>query len=292
MNDVPGNNANGAEEPRVNDTSGAVASEVDGPSGADVTGGDITFPQDAEEASQENQDTRIGEEQMWEQQHSGEVGMQTEDLKPSPGPHEEGMPVNPTGSESSSGGANSGEETNAGNAAGEDATQGAEPVGRFDDSAAEGSTQSAEGSELAETKEKLAYLAAEFENYKRQAARRESETRERTVKGVVLDLLPVLDNFERAVMAAKNARDVESLRVGVEYILQQFREALRSHGVEPLAAHGQTFDPIQHDALEEVQGSEHPEGTVIEETQSGYSYKGQVLRPSRVKVAGGKRKKR
>src|SRR5687768_15648754 len=105
------NNANGAEEHRENDTLGSVASEMDGPSGADVTGGDITFPQDADEASQENQETRIGEERMWEQQQSGEVGMQRENLKPSPAHPEEGMPENPTGSESSSGGANSVEET-------------------------------------------------------------------------------------------------------------------------------------------------------------------------------------
>jgi molecular chaperone GrpE len=278
------NGANGVDEERMNDTMGSVESEMDGPSGTGVTGGDITFPQDAGEASQENQETRIGEEKMWERQQRGEVGTQREDLKPSPGQPAEGMPENPTGSESSSGGASSVEET-------KEETN-AEPVDSLDESSAgDDSTQAGEGSALSEAKEKLAYLAAEFENYKRQAARRETEVREQSVKGVMLDLLPVLDNFERAVAAAKNARDVDSLRVGVEYILQQFREALRSHGVEPITAQGQAFDPVQHDALEEIHSSEHPEGTVIEETQSGYSYKGRVPRPSRVKVAGGKRKK-
>jgi len=302
------NGADGVDAERMNDTMGSIKSEMAGPSGADVTGGDLTPHQDADDASQENQDTRIGEEQMWEQQQSGEVGMQRDDLKPSTTHPDEGMPENPTGSESSSGGASSVEETKTENA-GSSAAHAVEPTDRFngdsadigvtdngiagdgiagDDSAGNGSTQ---GGALSEDKEKLAYLAAEFENYKRQAARRESEVREQSVKGVVLDLLPVLDNFERAVAAAKNARDVESLRVGVEYILQQFRDALRNHDVEPITAQGQIFDPIQHDALEEVQGSEHPEGTVIEETQSGYSYKGRVLRPSRVKVAGGKKKR-
>lgn len=138
--------------------------------------------------------------------------------------------------------------------------------------------------ELAETKAQLLQLAADFENYKRQAARRESETRDRTVRSVVEDLLPVLDNFERAVDAAKNATDVESLRVGVEFILQMFQEALRNNGVQPIEAKGQSFDPLHHEAIEEIESDEAP-GTIVEEAQRGYVYKGHVLRASRVKVA-------
>ncbi|HEX8835131.1 MAG TPA: nucleotide exchange factor GrpE, partial [Abditibacteriaceae bacterium] len=134
--------------------------------------------------------------------------------------------------------------------------------------------------------EKFLRLAADFENYKRQAARRETEGRERAARSVIEDLLPVLDNFERAVDAARNAKDVESVRIGVEFIAQQFRDALKNHGVEPIDSKGQMFDPLRHDALEEVSGSDLPEGTVIDEAQRGYVYKGTVLRPSRVRVAG------
>jgi len=79
---------------------------------------------------------------------------------------------------------------------------------------------------------------------------------------------------------------VESLRVGVEFIAQQLRDTLKNYGVEPIEAQGRKFDPLHHEALEEVSDSGHPEGTVVDEAQRGYSYKGQVLRPSRVRVAG------
>jgi len=140
-------------------------------------------------------------------------------------------------------------------------------------------------SELEETKNKLLHLAADFENYKRQAVRRESESKERAVKNVLSDLLPVLDNFERAVHASSSSQDVQNLKVGVEFILQQLHEVLRSHGVEPIEAAGKKFDPQFHEAQEEVPSEEHESGTILDETQKGYRYKDQVLRPTIVKVA-------
>jgi molecular chaperone GrpE len=139
--------------------------------------------------------------------------------------------------------------------------------------------------ELDETKDRLLRLAADFENYKRQAARRESESKERAVKNVLTDLLPVLDNFERAVHASSSSQDVQNLKIGVEFILQQLHEVLRSHGVEPIEAAGQKFDPQFHEAQEEVPSEEHESGTILDETQRGYRYKDQVLRPTIVKVA-------
>ncbi|MEO6906737.1 MAG: nucleotide exchange factor GrpE [Abditibacteriaceae bacterium] len=139
--------------------------------------------------------------------------------------------------------------------------------------------------ELEETKDKLLRLAADFENYKRQALRRESESKERAAKIILTDLLPVLDNFERAVHASSSSQDVQNLRIGVEFILQQLHEVLRSHGVEPIEATGQKFDPQLHEAQEEVLSEEHESGTVLDETQRGYRYKGQVLRPTMVKVS-------
>ncbi|MDF2439062.1 MAG: molecular chaperone GrpE, partial [Abditibacteriota bacterium] len=138
----------------------------------------------------------------------------------------------------------------------------------------------------AEWNEKYLRLAADFENFKRLAQRREAEVRERTVRNIFEDLLPVLDNFERAVQAAQNATDVTSLRIGVEYILKQLHESLREHGVEPMETRGQKFDPLHHEALEEIADSGQTPGTVLDEAQRGYSFKGQVLRPARVRVAG------
>ena len=132
----------------------------------------------------------------------------------------------------------------------------------------------------------LLHLAADFENFKRAAARRESETRERAVKRIFEDLLPVFDNFDRAVQATHTAKDVETLRVGMDYIGQQLQESLRAQGIEAIESMGQTFDPLRHEAIEEIADSDEPAGTILEEAARGYQYNGQILRPARVKVAG------
>jgi molecular chaperone GrpE len=224
---------------------------------ATSSGGTTTPERDAGEALEEVNETRVDEVETQQQQQAGEVGNQNEDLKPSSGNPGEGLPSNPSGAENTGG-------------SDENATEAEETV----------------ESVKAAYEDRLLRLAAEFENYKRLAARRESEVRERAVRGVFEDLLPVLDNFQRAVQAAQNATNVDSLRIGVEYILQQLEDSLREHGVEPIAAKGEKFDPLRHDALEEVAQSDQEAGTIIEEVQKGYSYKGNVLRAARVRVAG------
>ena len=221
-------------------------------------GGDITPEQDAGAALDEVTSTRVQEVETWGEQAAGETEQQTTHLKPSPANPGEGLPPNPYGKEN---------------------TGGANPLG-------DGGEDDPIAAAHSEWNEKYLRLAADFENFKRQAQRREAEVRERTVRNIFEDLLPVLDNFERAVQAAQNASDVTSLRVGVEYILKQLHESLRAHGVEPMETRGQKFDPLHHEALEEVPGSGEAPGTVIEEAQRGYSFKGQVLRPARVRVAG------
>ena len=166
----------------------------------------------------------------------------------------------------------------------DDKLENAEEVAEIPEQEAPGELEKTR-SELEETKNKLLHLAADFENYKRQAVRRESESKERAVKNVLSDLLPVLDNFERAVHASSSSQDVQNLKVGVEFILQQLHEVLRSHGVEPIEAAGQKFDPQFHEAQEEVASEEHESGTILDETQKGYRYRDQVLRPTIVKVA-------
>jgi molecular chaperone GrpE len=245
-------------------------SDMDGPmeapSGADVTGGDLTSAQDADAVTAENVATRNAEQEVWAQQQAGEIDSQTVDHHPSAGNPENGLPDS-------------------------NATSGKDNVNESDAQFSEKKTVETEEAvetarAAAEFDERYLRLAADFENYKRQAARRETETRERTARSVLEDFLPVLDNFERAVDAARNAKDVDSVRIGVEFIAQQFRDALKNHGVEAIPAKGEMFDPLRHDALEEVAGSGAPEGTVIDEATRGYSYKGVVLRPSSVRVAG------
>lgn len=138
---------------------------------------------------------------------------------------------------------------------------------------------------LAQSQEALAYLAAEFENYKRQTARRLDEERARSKRRVLETLFPALDNFNLAVRHAGSAKDVASFQSGLQYIAQQLETALVEVGVSPIEAVGQNFDPTKHDALEEIEVEGASAGTIVEETQRGYTIDGQVLRPSRVKVA-------
>jgi len=224
--------------------------EVEGPGGANLTGGDVTPPQDAEVAAQESAQARIEEQEMHERQHNGEVAQQTEELHPK-----------------------------AEDSAGDEAI-----LNSDEDAKKNSETPRDVESELSEAKTQLLHLAADFENFKRQALRREQETRERAVRNVLEDLLPVLDNFERAVEAAATTSDVQSLKIGVEYILKQFQEAISNSGAQPIDAVGKPFDPAQHDAIEEIE-SDQKAGTVVQDVQRGYLYNDKVLRPSRVRVA-------
>ena len=132
----------------------------------------------------------------------------------------------------------------------------------------------------------LMQMAADFENFKRAASRRETEARDRATRRVIEDLLPVFDNFDRAIQASGSARDVETMRVGLEFIGQQMQATLAEIGIQAIDSKGQMFDPAQHDAIEEVPGSGQPAGTVLEELARGYVLNGTVIRAARVKVAG------
>jgi molecular chaperone GrpE len=268
-----------AENANELDILGNTTGEVAGPGGAGLTGGEITNPQDAEESLRKTMDDNNALREMEQMQQEGEVEVQRHDLKPSPSNPEEGLPENPTGKENT-GGANE-SATDGDTARGDASSTQVDSPG-----ATAGEVSRATMGSTSEANDRFLRAVADLENFKRQSARRETEARERAVRNVVEDLLPVLDNFERALQAAQNSTDVQSLRMGVEFIAQQFRDALKNHGVEPIQAEGQAFDPLRHEALEQISGSDQPEGTIIGEAQRGYSFKGQVIRPSRVRVAG------
>lgn len=242
------------------DTLGPEDTEVAGPGGPNLTGGDVTPHQEAGEVADATTQARVDSGKMEERQQAGEVATQRDEFHPA--------------AEDSAGDdaiVDEGNSVHEGSTVNEDAKKNSE-------------ISSDKSSELDETKAQLLQVAADFENFRRQAARRESEIREYAVRGVLEDLLPVLDNFERAVGAADKTADVQSLKMGVEYILQQFQEALKASGAEPIDAVGKPFDPLQHEALEQVE-SEQEAGTVVDDVQRGYIYKGKVMRPSRVRVA-------
>jgi molecular chaperone GrpE len=98
-------------------------------------------------------------------------------------------------------------------------------------------------------------------------------------------LLPVLDNFEMGMQAAKTATDAKAIAQGLEMVLAQFHQVLKEAGVEPIDAIGKPFDPHRHEALGHHESEEHPEGHVTSQVRKGYKLKDRLLRAASVFVA-------
>ena len=138
---------------------------------------------------------------------------------------------------------------------------------------------------LAEMKELLQRTQANFENYRKQTEKRLEEFREFATKNLILQILPVLDNFERA-LNSKEVNPADFIH-GIELIYSQLFSILEEQGIKPIAIENGKFDPYHHEPLLKVE-SDLPEGTIIEELQKGYTLHGIVLRPAKVKVSAGK----
>lgn len=127
--------------------------------------------------------------------------------------------------------------------------------------------------------------AAELENFKRRAAREKDEGIRFANEILVRDLLPIIDNLERAVSHAKGGGDGKPLVEGVEMVLKGLLDVLAKHGVGQISAIGQPFDPGKHEAMAQVENDDHHPNTVIEEYHKGYLLKDRLLRPALVSVA-------
>jgi molecular chaperone GrpE len=136
--------------------------------------------------------------------------------------------------------------------------------------------------EKADLKDRLLRALADFDNFRRRAERDRSEYVQFAAMEMVRDLIPILDDFRRAVKV--ETADKEYAK-GVELIDQRLFETLKKAGLEPIEAAGKLFDPNLHQAVDRVQSEEWPDQTVLEEYQSGYNFKGKLLRPAMVKVA-------
>ena len=124
---------------------------------------------------------------------------------------------------------------------------------------------------------------AELDNYRKRTVRMRTEAREDTLRDLLLQIAPVLDNLHRALN--QQTQDADSLKQGVELICGQFNEVLKGYGLAEIEAVGQSFDPNLHEALAEVPSAEHEPGTVMEEMEKGYKLNDKVVRPSRVVVS-------
>ena len=137
--------------------------------------------------------------------------------------------------------------------------------------------------------ERLLRTTADFENFKKRAAREKNEAVQYANGSLLEKILPVLDNFEAALAAAKGADgaagNVNSLQSGVAMIQMQLKNVLLNSGLEEIDATGQKFDPTLHEAVSQQESTEVPEDQVIQQLRKGYKLKDRLLRPATVVVA-------
>ncbi len=136
--------------------------------------------------------------------------------------------------------------------------------------------------EKADLQERVLRRQAEFDNFRRRADKERADLLEYANTESVRTLLPILDDFERALKI--EAADKEYVR-GMELIHQRFSDALKKLGLEPIDSAGRSFDPHVHHAIEMVETDAHPDHTILDEYQRGYNFRGRLLRPAMVKVA-------
>lgn len=135
-----------------------------------------------------------------------------------------------------------------------------------------------------ENQNKMLRAMADMENIRRRVRKEQEDLVKYASQKVVEELLPTLDNFERAMSADKETMTVESLLTGVNMVYRQMLQVFEKEGLQVIEAKGQPFDPNVHQAVMQTQDPEFPSGVVVEELQKGYLFKDRVIRPSMVKV--------
>lgn len=136
--------------------------------------------------------------------------------------------------------------------------------------------------EKAELEDRLLRARAEFQNARMRSERERSDYLQFAATDLVKELLPVLDDFERAMRVETADREYAK---GVELIYQRLFDTLKKMGLEPLDVSGRRFDPNLHQAIERVQTEDAEDQSILGEFQRGYQFKGRLLRPAMVKVA-------
>ena len=126
---------------------------------------------------------------------------------------------------------------------------------------------------------------AEFENYKKRTSRDRDDAARFAKEGIIKDLLPILDNLERAVAHASGGGNGKPLVEGVEMVLRSLIDTLGRHGVTQISSAGQPFDPAKHEAMAQVETDAHDPNSVVEELHKGYMLHERLLRPALVTVA-------
>lgn len=146
-------------------------------------------------------------------------------------------------------------------------------------------TETEETEQTAEEQESERYmrLMAEFQNFKKRAAKEKTDIHAYANEKLMNELLPVLDNFERALET--KTEEVESYAKGMELIFNQMKTALENHGLKEIESLGETFDPNKHSAVMNEETDEYESGKICKVLQKGYELNGKVIRPTMVSVA-------
>tara|TARA_E500000305_G_C3997761_1_gene225534 strand:- start:604 stop:1194 length:591 start_codon:yes stop_codon:yes gene_type:complete len=141
--------------------------------------------------------------------------------------------------------------------------------------------------QVEDLEDKLVRSHAELANFRRRAAVELQQFRMYEGINLLRDLLPVIDNLQRAAQAAENASSIDDLKKGVEMVTQQFVETLGKHNVEPIHAGNEAFDPNQHEAIQQIPSADVPAMHVLQELETGYKIHDRIIRPAKVIVSTG-----
>ena len=136
--------------------------------------------------------------------------------------------------------------------------------------------------QVKEKEDRALRLQADFDNFRRRTRQEKEEISAVVTQTILTDLLPLLDNFERAM--AVETTDTENFQNGVEMIYKQLKETMQKNGLEAIETEGAKFDPNFHQAVMRVQNADQEDDTIAAELQKGYMVKGRVIRPSMVQV--------
>jgi molecular chaperone GrpE len=136
-----------------------------------------------------------------------------------------------------------------------------------------------------ENHERYMRVQADYDNFRRRSRLEKEDFAKYASMKLIEQLLPIVDNFERALAASQQAKDYDALIKGIEMTAKQLDQVLESEGLKSIESVNQPFNPEFHQAIMQVESEEHEEGIIIEEIQKGYMLKDKVIRPAMVKVS-------
>jgi molecular chaperone GrpE len=142
--------------------------------------------------------------------------------------------------------------------------------------------------EVARLKDLWMRTAADFDNFRKRTRRELEDARRNGREDLLKAVLPVFDNLERAIQSSQRATDVKAVADGLTMVLKQFNDSLARAGIQKVPTVGHPFDPSVHEAIQQVETSEHPPGVVMAEVQSGYVQGDRLTRAAMVVVSKGK----